>query len=111
DVLAGLAGPDRHQGVPVVGRGDRDSVEILVFQGLADVLDGLRLLAAFRASLFESLPIGARVRIDEISDFHAVHPRPRPDMRSAPAVQAGDGNVDGVVSPQDAAGGFGSGNR
>ena len=39
DVLAGLAGPDGHQGVPVVGRGDGDGVEVLVFEGLADVLD------------------------------------------------------------------------
>ena len=32
DVLAGLAGHDGHQGVPVVGRGDIDRVHVLVFE-------------------------------------------------------------------------------
>ena len=40
DVLAGLAGPDGHQRVPVVGRGDRDGVEVLVVEHAADVLLG-----------------------------------------------------------------------
>ena len=43
DVLAGLAGPDRRQGVPVVGRGDRDGVDRLVVEQAADVLDDRRL--------------------------------------------------------------------
>src|SRR5262249_30352394 len=34
DILAGLAGPDGHQRMPVIRRGDRDGVEVLVFQGL-----------------------------------------------------------------------------
>ena len=37
DVLAGLAGPDGVEGVPVVGRGDGDGVDVLVLQQLADV--------------------------------------------------------------------------
>ena len=41
DVLAGLAGPDGHQRVPVVRRGDRDGVDVLVVERLADVLHGL----------------------------------------------------------------------
>ena len=35
DVLAGLAGPDRFQGVPVVGRGQRHGVDRLVIEQLA----------------------------------------------------------------------------
>ena len=38
DVLARLAGPDRGQGVPVVRRGDRDGVDVLVVEDLAEVL-------------------------------------------------------------------------
>src|SRR5207249_2063647 len=38
DVLAGLAGPDRGQRVPVVGRGHDDRVEGLVLQDPAQVL-------------------------------------------------------------------------
>ena len=40
-VLAGLAGMDRRQGVPVVGRADDQGVERLVVQRLAKVLDRL----------------------------------------------------------------------
>ena len=42
-VLAGLAGPDRRQRVPVVRRGDRDRVDRLVVEHPADVLHELRL--------------------------------------------------------------------
>ena len=45
-VLARLAGPDRDQGVPVIGSGDRDGVDRLVFEHPADVLHGRRLAAA-----------------------------------------------------------------
>ena len=41
DVLARLAGPDGGQGVPMVGRGDDDGVDVLVVEQLADVaVDG-----------------------------------------------------------------------
>ena len=42
DVLAGLHGPDRGQGVPVVGRGDGDDVDGLVVEHGPQVLDRLR---------------------------------------------------------------------
>ena len=32
DVLAGLHGVDRHLGVPVVGRGDQDGVDVLALE-------------------------------------------------------------------------------
>src|SRR5262249_21949335 len=38
DVLAGLQGPDGRQGVPVIGRGDGDDIDILVFDHSAQVL-------------------------------------------------------------------------
>ena len=37
DVLAGLAGPDGDERVPVVGRGGGDGVDFLVVEELADV--------------------------------------------------------------------------
>ena len=37
DILAGLAGPDRLQGVMVVGRGDGDGIDGLVFEQLAQI--------------------------------------------------------------------------
>src|SRR3979490_395448 len=42
DVLAGLHGPDGGQGVPVIRRCDRDDIDGLIFQDLADVLFELR---------------------------------------------------------------------
>ena len=44
-VLAGLAGQDRRQGVPVVGRGDDDGVDVIAVEDLAEVLDDFRTLA------------------------------------------------------------------
>src|SRR5262249_7974807 len=38
DILAGLQRPDGGQGVPVIGRGDRDDVNVLVFDYPAQVL-------------------------------------------------------------------------
>jgi hypothetical protein len=45
DILAGLAGPDRPQGVPVVGRGDDHGVDVLVFDKVLLVLINGRLRA------------------------------------------------------------------
>src|SRR5262249_45958229 len=39
DVLAGLEGPDGGQGVPVVGRGDADDVDVAVLHDPAQILD------------------------------------------------------------------------
>ena len=47
DVLAGLHGVDRHLGVPVVGRGDQDDVDVLVVKDLAVVLGDAVLVFAF----------------------------------------------------------------
>ena len=69
-VLAGLAGPDGHQGVPVIGRGDGDGVDGFVFQQLADVLVGLRLGLAELVDLRQAL---GDVRIVDIADRRDLH--------------------------------------
>ena len=61
DVLAGLAGPDGDQRVPVVAGGDGDGVEVLVFQGLADVLDALGRVAALLLDLLAAARRTARL--------------------------------------------------
>ena len=43
DVLARLAGPNGGQRMPVVGRGDGDRVDVLVFEHLPQILVDLRL--------------------------------------------------------------------
>src|SRR5205823_8912247 len=45
DVLAGLAGVDGHQGVPVIGSADDDGVEVAAFEKLAVVAESLRIAA------------------------------------------------------------------
>jgi hypothetical protein len=55
-VLAGLDRPDGGQGVPVVGRGDRDDVDIFVFQELPQVLVLRRFF--LRRSLDDGHPFG-----------------------------------------------------
>jgi len=44
DIFAGLAGPDGHERVPVIGSGDGDGVDVFVFEEPAniDVRFGLR---------------------------------------------------------------------
>jgi hypothetical protein len=41
-ILARLAGPDRHQRMPMVGRGDRDDIQRLVVERFAHVLHTIR---------------------------------------------------------------------
>ena len=43
DVLVGLAGPNGHQGMPVVRGGDRNRVNRLVLEQLAEISISLRL--------------------------------------------------------------------
>ena len=72
DMLAGLGGPDRHQRMPVVRGGDRDGVERLVFQRLADI--GHALAGEFALDLllqgFQSLIQHVLVGINKVGDFH-----------------------------------------
>ena len=56
DVLAGLHRVDRHLGVPVVGRGDQDGVDILAVEDLAIVLGDAILVLALRSRARISRP-------------------------------------------------------
>src|SRR5215472_1546740 len=42
NIFAGLAGPDRHQRMPVIGRGDGNGVNILILKKPSDVAVGFR---------------------------------------------------------------------
>src|SRR5262249_40629919 len=84
DVFGRLAGPDGHEGVQVVRRGNRDGVEVLVVQRLAHVLDGLRLGAALGGRA-EALAEGPRVGVDQVGDLHAGHAGEGADVRAAAA--------------------------
>ncbi len=110
DVLAGLAAPDRQQRVPVVGAGDGNGVQVLVFQGLAEVLHARGPVAG---TFLDALDRGGEERavgIDQVGDFHPLHFGILANMRPAPAVDPGYRHADLVVGPQDSAGRFGAGN-
>ena len=91
DVLAGLAGPDRQQRVPVVAGGDGDRVEVLVFQGLADVLEALGLVPgrlldrlARRSKSRESGSIKWLTRTPWMSPHSPMWAPPRPLIPATP---------------------------
>ncbi len=70
DVLAGLAGQDGRDRVPVVGRGDHDGVDILAVEHLAEIVVGLR------------LAVGRRLGPPQMRLVH-VADRRDPDVRKA----------------------------
>src|SRR5262249_41928365 len=109
DVLVGLARPDRHERVPVVGRGDRDGVEVPVFQGGAHVLDGARHVAAACLHGLGPGGEGARVGVDQIYHPDVLHAGEGVDVGAAAAVQAGDADAQRLVGADDLGGGLGAG--
>src|SRR5688572_23746678 len=74
DVLAGLTGPDRHQRMPVVGRGDRHGVDVAILEHATEV--GLRFRIAAPLLLHEGE--GARempfVDVDDMGDANVLNP-------------------------------------
>src|SRR5262249_5062131 len=103
DVLARLAGPDSDERVPVVRRGDRDGVEVLVLERLADVFDALRGDAILLLDRLAPRFPKALVRVDQVGDLDAGELEVLSDMSIALAVDAADADADGVVGPEDAA--------
>src|SRR6185503_8637115 len=47
DIFARLAGPNGQERMPVVGRSNRDYIEVLVGEGLTNILETLGRIAAF----------------------------------------------------------------
>src|SRR5262245_25930787 len=95
DMFAGLSGPDGHQGVPVIRRGDGDGVHVAVFECAADILDEEG--SGPVADLIESAVIGARIRVDQVADFNALHPDEGADVGATATVEAGNGDTDSIV--------------
>src|SRR5262249_16750828 len=104
DVFACLSGPDRHQGVPVIGRGDGDGIDVAVLQGAAYVLHFARLVAAAPLDFGRTTLKGAHVRIDKIGDLHALHAGELADVLAAAAVEPGNADAQHLVGAEHAAG-------
>src|ERR1051326_6311183 len=69
NIFAGLAGPDRHQRVPVIGRGNGNGIDLLVFQKPANVAVRFRPSQAHLFRVAETLVQYALVDIAHASDF------------------------------------------
>ncbi len=107
-VFAGLARPDGHQRVPVIGGRDRHGIDILIVQRLANVGDLLRCDAALLFDRLRPRCKSALIGIDQIGDLHtlALHARISPDVRRPAAIQTGDGNANRFIGPENIAGRF-----
>ncbi len=111
DVLAGLAGPDGGQRVPVVGRGDGDGVDFLVVEELAHVavdpgLGALELLDLRRSAFLRFLVHVADGRHTAFRQLRVFG-----DVGPATASDSDDGDVDSVIGAEDAVRGGGDGRR
>ena len=107
DVLARLAGPDRAQGVPVVGRGDRYGVDAAVREQLLLMLIGRRLVAERLLHVGGSLGQDVQIDVAERGDPDVRHRAERVDVVQAAAPDADDRQVDAVVGTGGLSGGPG----
>ena len=92
----------------MIGRGDRDRVEVFVIERLAHVGDHPGLIRAILDFCLRPHFEEARVRIDEVGDLHIGHLRPFADVRAAAAVDAGHADANGFIGAKEISGGLGA---
>ena len=87
----------------MVGGGDRDRVELLVVQGLADVLHARRRVAALIPDLLPARLEQAAVGVDQVGDLHALKAEVLIDVGAALPVDPGhaDADANGMVALPD----------
>ena len=93
----------------MVGRDNRDGVEILVVQCPANVLDARGRVAR---PLLHDLASGGKqpaIGIDQVGDLDVLHPAESCDVGLSPPVDSCDGDADAVVGSQHSAGGVRAG--
>ena len=101
DILAGLAGPDGDQGVPVIGSGGGDGDDVFVLEEVADIFvadDFVALLFLVGDALFEDVLIG----ITEGGEADVLLFTEGGDVGLAAGVEADDGDADGLVGADGA---------
>lgn len=108
-ILAGLAGPNGNQRVPVIGGGNGDRVEVFVFECFAHIFHRGGTVAAPLFDIDRATIVQIAIGIDEIGDLHPFAPGEFANVRAAAAVDAGDADANHVIRPADLPGGFGAG--
>ena len=96
-ILAGLAGVDRGQGVPMIRRSDHQRVHAGILQRRPVVNDRLRLLAGRFLNLLDPRRQGVGVHIANVLDVHIRLGGKRVQQCPAPAPHSHHGNRDAVV--------------
>ena len=101
DVFAGLASPDGDEGVPVVGGGDGDGVDVFVFQELADVSVGGDFGGVVFFQLGNSAADDVVINVAESGDANAGDASESVDVGASASVDADDGDSDVFVGAED----------
>src|SRR6185369_2566902 len=97
DVFAGLTGPDGLERVPVIWRGDRDGIDVLVLEDLAEIGAGLRFGDAEFFHVGEALVEDVFVNVTEGDDLSLRNFGEAVNVIDAAAAGAADGHADFVV--------------
>lgn len=101
DVFAGLASPDGDEGMPVVGRGDGDGVDVVVFQELADVVVDGDFGGVVFFQLVDSAADDVVVNVAESGDADAGNAAEAVDVVASASVDANNGDSDVFIGAED----------
>src|SRR5206468_7376323 len=93
DIFAGLHGPNGHQRMPVVRRGDRHDIDVFVVEDLPDIFDDFWPQSLPLFDHARLISANAAIDIDHVRHGHVVAPGQIADVAAAAAVDAGDRHV------------------
>lgn len=106
NVLAGFGGEGGHGRVPMIGSGDEQGINLLVFQYAAEVLFGHGRVTLGLGGDVHGFRQIADVHVDDVFDFDAWHGGEFLDQIQAAAMNAGDADDDPVSRGFRCTGGF-----
>src|SRR5262245_63355452 len=98
DILARLAGEHSRDRVPVIGRGNQDSVEVLLFQQLPEILVGL----AISAGPFFGSGGAGRIHVADGGELDIGHVPHESGYRHTPTAAADQADADPVIRAEHA---------
>ena len=93
----------------MVRRRDRNDIEILVLECLADVLETFRSIATFLANFLAARLKEAAVGIDQVCHLNVFQLQVLVDVSISLPMNASNADANCIVSAEDASGGFGAG--
>src|ERR1700730_11280300 len=103
NVFPGLAGPDGHERVPMIGSGDGDGVNVFVVEKLANIDVGLRPWQAELLDLIEALLRDVFVDIAESGQLGLRDARKTMDVIVAAPAHPADGHADAIICAENLA--------